>query len=473
MPLLLATAFAFAVVLAALPAVRNRFVRARLGFSAVLLLVALGFDLALTQGVGDPELVGGLGRLLLVAGGLITAVSLAFNPWRQDRVSDRVPAIVQDVIVIAVFAMAATLLLDEKFLTTSAVGAVVVGFALQDTLGNLFAGLAIQIERPFRVGQWIKVGEFEGKVEEVTWRATKLLTKDGQFVVVPNSIASKDPILNYSEPMIPTRIVVDIGATYDVAPNAIRQALFEALDNAPLALRDPAPEVIFHEYGASSLNFKVYFWIDDYGRDYVARDQVLTNIWYTFKRRNIEIPYPIQVEYGREEADPRTPAHLAQLASKLGALDLFQGLDDGERARLADLCVEHVYGAGERIVRQGETGDSMFVVLQGRVRITLEPSGQEVAVTPAGGFFGEMSMLTGDPRTASVSAVEDSVLVEIRAADFRQLAVRRPALVEQVSAVVSARRQGLVQAQAAADGARTPAAAPQSLLSRIKAFLRV
>ncbi|MEZ5419211.1 MAG: mechanosensitive ion channel family protein [Vicinamibacterales bacterium] len=473
MPLLLATAFAFAVVLAALPAVRNRFVRARLGFSAVLLLVALGFDLALTQGVGDPELVGGLGRLLLVAGGLITAVSLAFNPWRQDRVSDRVPAIVQDVIVIAVFAMAATLLLDEKFLTTSAVGAVVVGFALQDTLGNLFAGLAIQIERPFRVGQWIKVGDFEGKVEEVTWRATKLLTKDGQFVVVPNSIASKDPILNYSEPMIPTRIVVDIGATYNVAPNAIRQALFEALDNAPLALRDPAPEVIFHEYGASSLNFKVYFWIDDYGRDYVARDQVLTNIWYTFKRRNIEIPYPIQVEYGREEPDPRTPAYLAQLASKLGALDLFHGLDDGECARLAGLCEEHVYGAGERIVRQGETGDSMFVVLQGRVRITLEPSGQEVAVTPAGGFFGEMSMLTGDPRTASVSAVEDSVLVEIRAADFRELAVRRPALVEQVSAVVSARRQGLIQAQAAADGARTPAATPQSLLSRIKAFLRV
>ena len=473
MPLLLATAFAFAVVLAALPAVRNRFVRARLGFSAVLLLVALGFDLALTQGVGDPELVGGLGRLLLVAGGLITAVSLAFNPWRQDRVSDRVPAIVQDVIVIAVFAMAATLLLDEKFLTTSAVGAVVVGFALQDTLGNLFAGLAIQIERPFRVGQWIKVGEFEGKVEEVTWRATKLLTKDGQFVVVPNSIASKDPILNYSEPMVPTRIMVDIGATYDVAPNAIRQALFEALDNAPLALRDPAPEVIFHEYGASSLNFKVYFWIDDYGRDYVARDQVLTNIWYTFRRRNIEIPYPIQVEYGREEADPRTPAHLAQLASRLGALDLFHGLDDGERARLADLCVEHVYGAGERIVRQGDSGDSMFVVLQGAVRVTLEPSGQEVAVTPAGGFFGEMSMLTGDPRTASVSAVEDAVLVEIRAADFRELAVRRPALVEQVSAVVSARRQGLVQAQAVADGARTPAAAPQSLLSRIKAFLRV
>ena len=96
----------------------------------------------------------------------------------------------------------ATVLLREQLLTTSAVGAVVVGFALQDTLGNLFAGLAIQIEKPFRVGHWIQVGDREGQVQEITWRATKLRTKDGQFLIVPNSVISKEPILNYSEPTI-------------------------------------------------------------------------------------------------------------------------------------------------------------------------------------------------------------------------------------------------------------------------------
>lgn len=473
MQLPLATGAALAVALTAMAAVTNRFVRARLGFAAVLLMVALGFDVALSRQVGDPALVGGLARLLLVAGGIVAVVSLLFNPWRTDRVSERVPAIVQDVIVIALFALSATLLLDEKFLTTSAVGAVVVGFALQDTLGNLFAGLAIQIEKPFRVGHWVKIGDFEGRVQEVTWRATKLLTKAGQFVIVPNSVMSKDPILNHSEPTIPTRLDVEIGASYDVPPNVIREALEEALANAPMALRSPAPEIIFDEFGASSLNFKVYFWVEDFGRDYVARDQVRSNIWYTFKRRGIEIPFPIQIEYSREEKDPRPPAHLQQLAQKLGALDLFAGLDDIERLRLAEACPEHLYGARERIVRQGDAGDSMFLVLQGRVRITLEPSGQEVAVTTAGGFFGEMSMLTGDPRTATVTAADDSTLLEISADRFRELAVRRPGLVEQVSAVVSARRQGLAQAQAAADEARNTPAAPQSLLSRIKAFLKV
>lgn len=473
MQLPLATAVAFGVVLAALAAVRNRFVRARLGFAAAVLLVAAGFDIALARNLGDPALVGGLARLLLVAAGIVAGVGLLFNPWRHDRVSERVPAIVQDVIVIALFAVAATLFLDEKFLTTSAVGAVVVGFALQDTLGNLFAGLAIQVEKPFRVGHWVRVGEFEGRVQEVTWRATKLLTKQGQFVSVPNSVMSKDPILNHSEPTIPTRIEVEVGASYDVPPNAVKRALHEALDNAPLVLREPPPDVIVLGFGTSSVDYRLRFWIDDFGRDNTARDQVRTNIWYTFKRHAIEIPYPIQVEYSREEKGPRSAERLQALADRLGAIDLFSGLDDIERARLAEVCPEHLYGEHERIVQQGDAGRSMFIVLDGRVRVTIEPSGQEVAVTPAGGFFGEMSMLTGDPRTATVTAMDDAVLLEIDADRFRELAVRRPGLVEHVSGIVSARRQGLADAKAAAEGARAAAPAPQSLLSRIKGFLNL
>ncbi|MGE0815026.1 MAG: cyclic nucleotide-binding domain-containing protein [Vicinamibacterales bacterium] len=473
MPLTLVIAAALGLALVALAAVRNRFLRGRLGFATAMLVAALGLQVAVGQGAGDPALAGSLAKLLLVAATIITAVSLAFNPWRVNRVSDRVPAIVQDVIVIAVFGLAATLLLDEKLLTTSAVGAVVVGFALQDTLGNLFAGLAIQIEKPFRVGQWVRVGDYEGKVEEVTWRATKLLTKAGQFAVVPNSVASKDPILNYSEPTVPTRIDVVIGASYSVAPNYAKRALFEALENAPLVLRDPAPNVIFDDFGDSALLYRVQFWIDDYARDNIARDQVRTNIWYSFKRYGIEIPFPQQVEYHRTEVTGRTAEHVQQLANRLGAVDLFAELDDIERVRLADACQEHLYGAGERIVRQGDAGESMFVVLEGRVRITLEPSGQEVAVTSTGGFFGEMSMLTGDPRTATVTALTDATLLEITAERFRDLAVRRPGLVEHVSTTVSARRSGLASAKAAADEARVDAPVPVSLLSRIKAFLKV
>ena len=135
-----------------------------------------------------------IARLALVLAIVNAAVVLLVNPWKDNRPSERYPAIVQDFAVLTIFIVISTLLLREQLLTTSAVGAVVVGFALQDTLGNLFAGLAIQIEKPFRVGHWILVSGREGQVLEITWRAPKLRTKDGEFLVVPNSIVSTEPV---------------------------------------------------------------------------------------------------------------------------------------------------------------------------------------------------------------------------------------------------------------------------------------
>ena len=143
--------------------------------------------------------------------------------WRSIRggpigLPDRFPTIVQDFIVIGLFAVAMTVILQDRIVATTAVGAVVIGFALQDTLGNLFAGLAIQIEKPFRVGHWVNVAGKDGMVSEITWRATKIRTKAGNFVIVPNSALARDTITNYSEPVPETLIDLDIGASYDTPP---------------------------------------------------------------------------------------------------------------------------------------------------------------------------------------------------------------------------------------------------------------
>ena len=178
----------------------NRLVRRKLKLSLFLLgiyvvvHVVLAFRVAPNADVDD-QLIS-VERLAFAAG-LINLVVITFlNPLREDRVPDRYPAILQDFIVIGFLVLVATLVFHDKLLTTSAVSAVVIGFALQDTLGNAFAGLAIQSERPFNVGHWIRVGDFEGRVAEVTWRATKLRTKSGNFVVVPNNIVSQEAITN-------------------------------------------------------------------------------------------------------------------------------------------------------------------------------------------------------------------------------------------------------------------------------------
>lgn len=470
--LLIAGVAALAATLAAYAAIPSRYVRSRLRFSLGLLIAFAGVELAVSSGIGDPQLLAALGRLTFVLAVLNLLISLVINPWRESRPSERFPAIVQDVALIALFAIVAVLL-NEQLLTTSAVGAVVVGFALQDTLGNLFSGLAIQIEKPYRVGHWIAVGDREGQVQEITWRATKLRTKAGQFLIVPNGIMSKEAILNYSEPTIPTRVEVEIGASYLTPPNEVKDALREALTNSPLALTTPPANIHLREFADFALIYVVQFWIGDYAVDQQARDQLRTNIWYTFRRRNIEIPYPIQVQYAREELPLRSEGDVMAAASRLGAIDLFTTLPIEQRLALSRSGQEHIHGAGEAIVRQDDAGKSMYVVLSGRARVVLEPSGQEVATIEAGGFFGEMSMLTGDPRTATVRAIDDVRVLEITADRFREVALERPGLIEHISTVVAERRIGLDQARAAAAATGIVTTAPRTLFGRIQQFLRL
>jgi small-conductance mechanosensitive channel/CRP-like cAMP-binding protein len=461
------------VTLALSISIPSRYIRARLRFSAVLLLAYVLLHVAMTQGIGDANLIAPLARLTFVLAGLNLAISLLANPWRESRASDRFPAIVQDVTLIGVFMVVATMLMKEQLLTTSAVGAVVVGFALQDTLGNLFSGLAIQIEKPFSVGHWIAIGDREGQVQEITWRATKLLTKAGQFLIVPNGTISKEAILNYSEPTVPTRLVVEVGASYSTPPNETRAAILEALQDCSLVLKTPPPSVLLHDFGGSALIYRVWYWVADYAIELEAHDQVRTSIWYALRRKNIEIPFPIQVEYSREELPLRSEGDVMSAAARLGAIDLFAPLPQDARIALSRTGQDHIFAAGEPIVRQGEAGSSMYVVLNGRVRVVLEPSGQEVATIEAGGFFGEMSMLTGDRRTASVRAIDDVRVLEITADRFREIAIERPSLIEHISSVVGARRVGLDQARALAAATPGVTAARRSLFGRIQEFLRL
>src|SRR4051812_13659398 len=164
----------------------NRLVKRKLKLSIVLLCayvaVHLVFLVRPDLGGGSTDLtspIRAIERLVLTTAVVNLLVIALINPLGSDRVRDRFPAIVQDAIVIGTMLIVATFVFKEQLLTTSAVGAAVVGFALQDTLGNAFAGLAIQSERPFKVGDWVRVAEFEGRVAEITWRATRLRTKTG------------------------------------------------------------------------------------------------------------------------------------------------------------------------------------------------------------------------------------------------------------------------------------------------------
>jgi small-conductance mechanosensitive channel len=469
---LIYTLVLFGTVLVLMLAVRNPAIRRRFLFTFAVLLSATATHAALVWLPGM-VLVQTYGwkveALLLVLATTQALVALAFNPWSGVDKPERAPAIVQDAIIALLLAVAAVITFpNTEFLTTSAIVAAVMGFALQETLGNAFAGLAIQIEKPFRVGHWITVGSHEGSVREITWRATKILTKSGNMVVLPNSLVAREAINNYSEPISPTRLHVEVGVGYQVPPNETRDALLAALHHVPRVLKTPAPEALLWNFDSSAILFRVHFWVDDYSTEELARDDVRRAIYYELGRRNIEIPWPIQIEYSREEPAPEpTDQRIARFAEIIGRVPVFADLNEDGRRALAAGAAERLFGDGERIVREGAPGASMFIVCRGRVAVTIG-SGKEVARIEAGGFFGEMSLLTGEPRSATVSARGDCRVLEIEADVFKTYVAEHPDVIDDVAGAAAARRRELDLSRGAAAG--NPVEARVSLAARMRRF---
>ena len=469
---LLLGAASFIVILAIRTFTVNRLVKRKLRLSLVFITAYIVLDvfLLLRPGLGAQT----AGQLLAfeklaMAAALINALVFSLvNPLRHDHVPDRFPIILQDAMVIALV-IASAMFLSTELVTTSAVSAVVLGFALQDTLGNAFAGLAIQSERPFNVGHWVSVGEHEGRVAEVTWRATKLRTKSGNFVVLPNNFVAKEAVVNYSEPAAPTRLAVEVGATYLVAPNVVKAAMAEALRNCPLVLTAPAPDVVLLAFDASAITYRARFWIDDYEADERARDQVRTAIYYAFQRHHIEIPWPISVEYKGELPETDVEARDRQISTALADTDLLAPLSADIRGEIVRSCRLAAYAHGEAIVRQGDPGQSMFIVAAGQVSVVLEPGREEVARINRGGYFGEMSLLTGEPRSATVLAVGDVSVIELNADLFRRLGAEYPAAIEQMAVNAITRRADLERMKTSTVGIAT--VEPNTLRARMKKFL--
>ena len=255
----------------------------------------------------------------------------------------------------------------------------------------------------------------------------------------------------------------------DQAPNVVKAAVLEALRHSSRILQEPLPIVELLAFDASAITYLARFWVHDYEHDDAARDEARTAIYYAFQRHRIEIPWPIQVEYSKEVPHEDLEARTREQERLLSTVDLLAPLSADVRQELAASTPLTVYGSGEAIVRQGEPGQSMFVVCSGAVRVVLEPGRQEIARIERGGYFGEMSLLTGEPRSATVLAAGDVSVIEIGAELFRRIAAENPHAMEQIGMAAVARRAALERIRTATAGAVT--VETNTLLARMKKFL--
>jgi small-conductance mechanosensitive channel len=325
-------------------------------------------------------------------------------------------------------------------LVSSAVFSAVIGLALQDILGNVISGVALHIERPFQVGDWVEVADQKGEVVEMSWRATRIRTLENNYVVIPNSNIAKERIINYKAPSPVMALYLHIGTSYEAPPHKVKKAILEIADQTPGVLKDPTPRLMTVEYGDFSIDYKLKFWIDEYERHQVILDDLTSRVWYQFKRMGIEIPFPIRtvrfMEKVRQKEAESAQNLWKQVLEMLKRCDILAPLSQEQLVILSRNARLLPYGAGELLIVQGEKGDSLFIVNRGRVEISIrgpDGSGIVLAELGPGESFGEVSLLTGEERSATVKALEDTEAVVVTREDLQGIMKETPSLAESLS----------------------------------------
>lgn len=395
------------------------------------------------------------------------------------------PALLESLVAVVLYAVGAGVIAHNAFgieltpfLATSAVVGAVVGLALQETLGNLFAGIALHSQSPFRVGDWVRLGEHEGRVEQVSWRAMRLLTYSLDTLTIPNNEVARHAILNFSKPRAPHSRVLLMGVNYHTPPNKVISVLENLLEQIPQVLRAPPPVIRIVGYQDFTIQYEVRYFLEDFEQYRLIEGEVYRLIWYHFRRHGIEIPFPIRNVYLRRvddaEQQPETP--VLRLRRTLRSIDLFQPLGDEELELAASRFRQLHYAAGERLIEEGSPGDSFFVIDRGEVEVTKQLGGKRrlLARLMEGQFFGEMALLTGEPRSATVVAVTDADVFTIDRAGFHEVLVTNPAVAVDISTVLSERQEALHQARGDITGrfavVGPPAEVKQRILDKIRSY---
>lgn len=407
------------------------------------------------------------------------------------RLRISVSRILEDLVVAGAVAVTTGLALKRagvdvtSIVATSAVVTAVIGLSLQDTLGNTIGGLALQVDDSIHVGDWIKVGDINGRVTEIRWRFTAVETRNWETVYIPNSKIVKDVVTVMGKRAGQPRQVrrwVYFNVDFRHAPTDVISTVLEALHSAPIANvgSEPKPNCILMDLGESTAKYAVRYWLTDAAVDDPTNSAVRTRLYFALKRKGIPLALPAHAlfitEDNKKRRERKQQEEHARRVDALAHVEVFGPLSDAEREQIADGLVYAPFTRGEVITRQGAEAHWLYLVGKGEVSVRVSVDGgdeREVATMGDGEVFGEMSLLTGEPRAASVYAVSDVECWRLDRDAFRKVLQERPDVATPIAALLAERRVSLAAVKDNLDAdarARRLKAEQQDLLHKMRAF---
>jgi small-conductance mechanosensitive channel/CRP-like cAMP-binding protein len=396
------------------------------------------------------------------------------------------PAAFKKILGVVVVVVTALVLMKEilninvtSLIATTTVLTATIGLAFQSTLANMLAGLTIHLEKPLRQGDWVSAAGHEGRVLDITLRSVRIVTLDHNEVFIPNSKVLSEAVVNYSLPETVQIRKASVSAAYSAAPNRVKRASLDALAAVPGVAAKPEPLVRVSGYGESAVHYEIRYAIDDHSRSIEIDAELMQLLWYRFNRSGIEMPTPVRSVYlhqitsetCRMDAEQRG----REIAVMMQKVEILTPLTDAERVQLASEGRSEHYATGEFPVRKGEAGDSFYLIRSGRVDVLVQKSGSEpsvIATLGPGNFFGEMSLLTGEVRTADIRVKEDAEFIVIDKEIFASTLTRNPSIAESLSRILAERQADLSDRERldAASREQRRNDASRKVLSRIREF---
>jgi small-conductance mechanosensitive channel len=330
--------------------------------------------------------------------------------------------------------------------TALGVSSIVIGLALQDTLGSVMSGIALLFERPFSVGDWLQVGDVVGQVIDINWRAVRLQTFEREMVVIPHQLISGEIIRNFSQPQPIHAERIQLGFSYSDPPNLARQVLKGTALETQGILTHPEPQIFTLSYDDSAVTYEVKFFIKDYGELEEIRDRFMTRVWYAAQRNGLTIPFPIRTLYHFHGPTAQAQDTSRKFAQSLQSIPAFVPLDKAqETAPTAGIQLKH-FGAGEKVIRQGQLNSTLHIIVSGQALLTVrDERGQEQEVLPlkSGEFFGEMALFSGEPSAVSVTAIGDLEVMTLSLDIVNQMIERQPSFAREVGQILEIRRRAI------------------------------
>lgn len=349
----------------------------------------------------------------------------------------------------------------SNLVATSAVMTALIVFSLQDSLSNILGGLVLQIEETLRVGDWVKIDQTAGQVKDISWRTIVIETRNWDTVIIPNSVLMKSQVLlqgRRTGQRTQTRRWIYFGVDFRVPPTEVIRVVTEALLAEPIegAATEPKPNCVLMEIKESYFYYAARYWLTDLLRDDPTDSLVRARIYFALQRAGIPLAVPAYTAFVSEETVERKKLHFdREVQQRLQALDLarvelFASMNDQERRKVAERLRPAPFMQGEVITRQGAVAHWLYILTKGSAEVSISMPGgleKQVSILKAGDFFGETSLLSGEPRSATLKALEDVECYRLDREAFQDILRARPEIAQHLSELMARRQVGLEAAR--------------------------